>query len=808
MRAMHLLLVGSSLSIMGASAVQAQEETEAGQAPTSISEATVQADQGEIVVTAQKRNQNLQDVPISISVISGEDIADAGIVRFQDLSTSIPNFTVSSNPISDTISMRGISSATQPGGEQTVGTYVDGIYRGRGIQSRFAFLDLDRIEILRGPQGTLFGKNTLAGAVNIASARPSQDFEGALEGAYNFSHEQVDLRGHLTGPLSDTLSGRIAFIYNDLGKGWVYNVATDRNMPSKRDWAVRGSLLWEPTDALTAVVRYEHGDLRQNGSAAETMVVGPSLAAAATRFNLPGVEGTLNGRTSITNAIRPIPSITDPTRVNGPTYLFNAESDEASVQIDYEFGPGVVTLLGGYSRYSFTRDQDVDFTPLPVGFVSDPENFRQLSGELRYTSDEASPFYYTIGAYYSDEQLEAEQYLVLNYAYIDAANCTAAGLAAGCSPLAPFRPGLAVTRSLDQSSKTWALFGQASYRITEELIITAGLRYGENRKDGVQAAFVTDGGTGAVVPEPRPGLFLALPTDVQPHVLSARVSNNSLLPQASIRWEAVPNVSFFASYARGNQDGGLNALNSSANIASLIYRPVKSEDFEFGVKSQFADRRITANVTFYHVDFTDLQTTQFSGSTSFFVTNAASARTKGVEVDLRIRPVDALTLTAAGAYNDFKFSEFRNAGCTSAQQATGNNGGPFANAAACSAAGGNDLSGRTNQNAPKFTLTTSAEYQQPVGAFLLTAMGELQHSSSYFAATDLDPNVRQPAYTKYNASLTFAPQDERWEIALVGRNLTNERTFFYGNDTPLFAGSFQVFVEQTRSVALRGKVRF
>ena len=175
---------------------------------TSVAHAQIE----EIVVSAQKREQILQDVPISVSVISGSELERQAIPNFEDLASAVPNFGVSKNAIQDTVSIRGISSDSQAGGEQSVGIFVDGIFRGRGVQSRFAFMDVDRIEVLRGPQGTLFGKNTIAGALNITSAGPTDEFEAGVSGMYEFEHEESEIQAFVSGPLSENFIKRIADI--------------------------------------------------------------------------------------------------------------------------------------------------------------------------------------------------------------------------------------------------------------------------------------------------------------------------------------------------------------------------------------------------------------------------------------------------------------------------------------------------------------------------------------------------------------------------------------------------------------------
>ena len=198
-----------------------------GSLPLIAGQAAAQAKLEEVVITAQKRVESLMDVPISVSAVDGEAIKDSGIQRFEDLTAYVPNFQVSQDPIGDKINIRGIQSGTQAGFEQSVGTFVDGIYRGRGSQARNAFLDVAMVEVLRGPQPTLFGKNTIAGALNITTAKPTAELEAELSAAYNIDFDETELQGYISGPITDSLRGRLVGMDRQMDEGWVENLAYD-----------------------------------------------------------------------------------------------------------------------------------------------------------------------------------------------------------------------------------------------------------------------------------------------------------------------------------------------------------------------------------------------------------------------------------------------------------------------------------------------------------------------------------------------------------------------------------------------------
>ncbi|MFQ3323932.1 MAG: iron complex outermembrane receptor protein [Pseudomonadales bacterium] len=230
----------------------------------------------EVLVTAQKKSQSLQDVPVSVSALSGDKLASAGIQRAEDLSAMIPNFSVQQDPIGDKINIRGIQSGNNAGLEQSVSTFVDGVYRGRGVQGRFSFLDVGRVEVLRGPQGTLFGKNTIGGAVNIISAKPTDSFEGKVTGIYTFENmKQFETNGYISGPLSNDLSGRLAFQYRDDQEGYIENNFYGESSPQAEELALRTSLLWDYSDNTQITVKLEYGDFDIQGQNFSTIESGP-----------------------------------------------------------------------------------------------------------------------------------------------------------------------------------------------------------------------------------------------------------------------------------------------------------------------------------------------------------------------------------------------------------------------------------------------------------------------------------------------------------------------------------------------------
>ena len=777
----------------------------AGLPMTSFAQAVIE----EITVTAQKREQNLRDVPVSLSVISGDAIAQQVIRNFENLTLSVPNFSVSQNAIRDTVSIRGINSDAQSGADQSVGIYVDGIFRGRSVQSRFAFLDVERVEVLRGPQGTMFGKNTIAGALNIISAKPTDEFEASISAMYEFEHEETEIQAFLSGPLSENTRGRLAILVRDMDKGWVRNVGYDENMPVSEESAVRGTLEWDASENLTITASIEHGEFDINALPMDFAKIGPSLAYATAVFGIPEVDAGWDGVTNVSGGFNPLyPLVDNVDAIDLGTASFNdGESDQITLTAVLEMETGSLTALYGHSTHEFDRAVDADFGPLPAAMFADIEDFTQDSLELRFMSNADSKLNYTLGAYLQSAELLAVGNTVLNLNFLDF-------FVGGGTALGPPTSNTSRINLLDQESDTWALFAQATFDINEQWSVTAGVRYEEEQKDAIQSVHLFDAATGGPpVPPPSPPnppaniMWWALPTETVEHDYDLSRSEEHWSPQVQVQWRPSDETMLYASWTQGHKGGGFNSfalgLNpfDPADDTGAEYENESADSYEIGAKLRLLDGAAQLNLNYFTMNFNDLQTTSFTGSSGFIVTNAAEANVQGIEIDGVWAVTEQLTLQGNFGWIDFEFSSYVNAGCT-ANQIT-----QYANAAACSAAGGNDLTGRTNQDTPEFSGSLSALYV-PSDSFIKSLRVVANYSDSFFGAPDLDPATVQPAFWKLNASIAFGPKDGNWEVALVGNNLTDEMTYMSANDTPLFTDSHFVLWQPARSIGLRFKANF
>jgi iron complex outermembrane recepter protein len=509
----------------------------------------------EIVVTAQKREESLQDVPISVSAMSGEQISDVGAQRFEDVANYIPNFSVTRDPIGDKINIRGIQSGNQAGFEQSVGTFVDGVYRGRGVMSRFAFLDIGMVEVLRGPQGTLFGKNTVAGAMNIRSARPTDEFEGEISASYNIDFDTTELTGFVSGSLSESVKARLAFLDRQMDEGWIDNQLLNEDVPQTDEQAARLTFEWDASDSTSIIFRWEHGEWDNRGQNLDILEAGGNAAVGVVGNKdykvLAGNNNT--AATDFYTAAGGLGALLAPTFSNsGPLELdtdqeFDGEIDEVSVTIDHELANGsVLTVIGAYSEYDFVRKLDADFAPSNFIRFDDTEDQEQKSFEVRLASDTGGEFEHISGLYYQENELFVEGVTLFNLDYLtelvrltcgaQSANvtwgqttpdavatvtavsgggatsaaqtnaCAQLGLLyglndSGGNPAPASTPGPSdqggvngATRYafLDQESDTWAAFTQITWKFTEGWRGSLGLRYTEEKKEATHGAGAVD----------------------------------------------------------------------------------------------------------------------------------------------------------------------------------------------------------------------------------------------------------------------------------------------------------------------------
>lgn len=703
----------------------------------------------EIVVTAQKREQNLQDVPISVSVTSGERLEKFSINSLEELSGTLPNVTIAENATQDSVTVRAIGSGANHGFEQSVGTFIDGVYFGRGRSSRTPFLDVERVEILKGPQGVLFGKNTIAGALNITTRKPSDELEGYLEGEFFEGDESMGITGMVSGPFSENAAGRLVAHYAK-SDGYVDNVAPGGNQHERETSVVRGSLNFDPSDNLNIAIKAEIATFDVDGRHFQ-MVEGGARTANYQSVD-PNYEQNLDYTRSVNNA------------VFGNDYDYT-DSQNLTATIKYDFDSVSLVSTTGFVGYEYNNNTPANFAAnIETATKYYDEEHSQFSQELRLESDLGGDFDYIVGLFYQTEEIDHVQ---------DFAFDTAQGRADGF-PLPPFVGNS--NYDLTQNTDSIALFANGAWSITDNLRAAIGIRYTDDSKD-------LD--------------FIQTTTGVLP--FPTRSANNTIddsdtTPSLSIQYDAGDDTMLYATFSQGFKSGGFDFESGNPFEAETV------DSIEIGFKSLLMDGTLELNAALFDSAFENLQVAAWNG-TSFVTSNAAEATTQGLEVDFRWQLSDTVNLSGAMAILNAEYDSFTAAICNAPQQVqwgidTGTNPNTCQQ----------DLSGKPLQFAPDYAGNLNLEFENELanGLNLTTVIG-VEFSDAYFAALDLDPISEQDSYAKLNARVQLSSA-ENWSVSLVGKNLTDEGTTTWINDVPFFRGSYFGSIDPPRSIGIQGRM--
>jgi iron complex outermembrane receptor protein len=776
-------------------------------AVSAIALTTYAATLEEIVVTAQQRAESLQDVPVSVAAVTAKKISDSGIVDLQGLSELVPNFSINETGISTTVTIRGISSGINSGFEQSVGMYNDGIFYGRDQLARVPMIDMERVEVLRGPQGILFGKNSIAGAVSQISAKPTDEFEGSVTALYEPDHGETDLRMVLSGPLTDNLSGRLAVMTRELD-GYVKNTELGVDEQNEDEQVVRATLRWDVNDSVTATLK---------SSQSTFDVLGRNMEVYQSFGHLEALNSVYNSPTAPWSVDTELNYIADN---NG--HFSNNEVNNSTLTVDWDLEGLTLTSVTGYVDYEFTESCDCDFTGAPVFDAGRQEEYQQLSQEFRLTSDLGSNFDYIAGLFFQDTDLTyADQIQLPDPTVVN----TALGLL-GAGALQPFAPGSSTDRTFNQEGEVIALFAQGTWSVSEALRLTVGGRYTEEKKDANRQqrhkANATFGGQymPAVTADPVSGAYnvlygiFAIEAYDQ---INGKLDDSSFSPVVTMEWDANPDTMVYATWTKGYKSGGFdarsnghpdasvnNGLKSGAAITgSWEFANEEATSVELGSKMSLADGAAELSVAWYMTDYTDLQVSQFDGTLGFNVTNAGEAKVKGIEADGRWALTDNITLTGSVAYLDFNYEKFPNSQCYFQQEDTDGD-------KLC------DAGGKRKEFTPELQANLGAAWASEMSNGLeLNASLDVSFMDEYLYAANLDPRSKQDAYSMVNARIALAGSEGAWELALLGRNLTDETVINFGGNTPLggtltggAGNSYYAFVNRPRNIALQVNYSF
>lgn len=675
-------------------------------------------DQGisDIVVTAQKQSENLQDVPISVSAITAETLQDQQVTNIADLSNSLPNVQINSfsnSPDSAVFTIRGIGvNDADPYVGTTVSVVVDGVVVGVNTAALLSLFDIERVEVLRGPQGTLFGANTTGGVINVVTKQPTGTLGVEGEIIYgNYNH--LEANAAVNFPITDNLAGKVSILHNSMD-GFFRNYGDGRRIGERNVTSLRGYLKYEQGDYdATLIGEYVRS---RNGSQTGVIIAGPGEL-----FYTPGeTEDPFSFRRGLSN--------------DQPDYN-NRDTYSITLTQNLDSPVGEITSITNYREYDSDLYSDDDATTRILLQTRRQTDHRQFSQELRDLIRIGDSTRLIVGAFYFEQSYFLDQ----------------------DGKLDGFLPGLGQPQTQDQENQSISGFAQLYHDLTPELRVQAGLRYSHERTEAVSTTANTINPSGqATFDDPLiPGSLI---------VASGKKSWNRIGYKVGIDYRPIDELMLYGYYARGFKSGGFTGRIAIAEDIGP-FNPEEVDTFEAGLKADLLDRRLRVNLAAFLNKYRDMQVVQNitypSGANSASIANAGRAETKGFELELTAAPAQGLTLTGSLAYLDARYEEYD----TRVLDPGTGNLVPVSYA-------GNRL-----MNSPEWSASLGFNWTQPVGSGTLTATGQYSYTSSKYTSYTNLPVELVGAVNLVNASLSWGPTDGNWELGAYARNLFDEQYF-------------------------------
>ena len=765
-------------ALLTALPVAAQETTPAGTADT--------VDEGgltEIVVTAQKREQNLQDVSATVQALSGEDLAKNGVNDVSRLEQLSPGLVFAKGGNDTKIALRGANSnSTFADNTSIVGFFVDGVFKPRSSQQSRAFFDVQRLEVLRGPQGTLYGRNTLGGAINIYTNAPDTS-EPGLSGSIDTRYSRFnDLRNELVvnAGISDNFAARFALLTNN-SDGWVKNLIGP-NLGVADTLSFRASALWRASDSVDLTLRYTR--IAEDGNPAGMFAINGACRTTAT-----------NG---LTDPFGPVLDCQNPRRGSGGTPRFDlidgtpglSNKDKRTVIRDYvhddrlresnvtlegnfDFGPVALKSISSFTNYTSLLGNDSDYSSNAHGREWVEENNKSYTQELQLISQWDGPLELTAGGYASYDKL-LFSYSSLRHTLDNlAARPTATSTNGVILPVQTGTPLVSLANSINSASNNTqfinsrylGVFGEAKFSISDALRVIGGIRYNNERKHAINGNAAYFGSlTPSVAPTDPRTIFPYNPATATAKT-DVRATFENVTWRAGAEFDVNPDVMLYVTASTGFLSGVMNQNGT-------VTQPQKSRSYELGMKSRFWDRRAELNISLYDVRYSDLATTfqiPNPANVGSFITlssNGGVLKARGAEVSLALLPVESWKISIGASYLDAKYARF------------GINlpGGFQVVNGAVPASRFIELRGERPPYTPEFTFSIATGYDFDIGVGTLTPQVQFRYSDSYFAHGGLpfDLSGFQPSFTQTDLRLSFLSADERWTLDVFAENLENE----------------------------------
>ena len=743
-----------------------------------------------VLVTARLREEDAQSVPVSLSVVGGDTLDSTFTNNIQQVSQLVPSLNyVSPNPRNTAFTIRGLGSSVvavsqaNDGLEPGVGFYVDGVYHARPATAAFDFVDLERVEVLRGPQGTLFGKNTTAGAINVVTTAPSFNpdfrFETRVAG-----DDYRQYMGAASGPLAgDVLAGRFSASWLERD-GVIHDVRTGADLNTLGTSAMRGELLFKPMDGLRFRFIADRSNFDSTCCTQVYFAVAPTLKAAARQY--PALAA---GQSYVPPSLNPYDRITD---IDGPLAVDTAEGG-LSTTIDWDIGEFTLTSISAWRFWKWDAENDRDYTGLSIQTSQHiPSRQDQYSQELRIATRGDRRVDYVAGYYFFKQSIDGRPITVYGP--------LAAYWLLGPPPATPSNllDGYRTDGDTRFESASRAVFGEATWHATRRWDLTLGWRYTLEHKDGRFDATVS-GGLATTIP----ALVNAKLSILRPQSYSAAVDDDGGSGRVVASYRFPSNLLTYMSYSRGEKSGGinmsglpLNAQNQPA-LATAVVRPERNRTTELGVKMQLAKGRVTLNADLYDTRVHDFQANVVDtgpGALRGYLANIEAVHVQGAEIDSTYRIGRHFTAYASLAYADGVYDSYKN--------------GPCPIEAIGSATTICDLSGKPLSALPRWTRSAGMEFTRGLGGRgrELYLRGDLVSRTGIYGDPSDSQYTRIDGYAVVNASVGLRRAGP-WEISLWARNLLDEQ---YMQNLTVQAGNSGLIVgtpndPRTVGIALRAK---
>ena len=715
-----------------------------------------------VIVTARLRPEDQQRVPAALSVVGGDLIDRSYTVNTQGLTTLIPSLNYSSaNPRNTAFTIRGLGSSVvavsqaNDGLEPGVGVYIDQVYHARPATAAFDFADIEQVEELRGPQGTLFGKNTTAGALNITTRAPTFTQQGFAELSYG-ERGFVQTKGWVSGPITDGIAYRLSGV-STRRDGVIANIRTGRDTNTLGTQAVRGQLLFRPDDAIQMRVIADVTNFQAYCCGQVYLRTGTSQRAANRQFG---------GPTGLAAQFGYAPASTDPydrvTDIDGPLGVDTNEGGVSAIT-DWHLGFATLTSVSAWRFWNWDAENDRDYTGLPIQSSQHiPSRQDQYSQELRLASNGTGPISYVAGLYGFRQRIVGRPISIYGPAAAHYLIGTTTGAANTPVP-SNLLDGYGQDGRTDFRSLSYAAFGEVNWRIVPSLTATVGLRYTQEDKHGYYATTVSGGPatTNTALVNARLGVL-------RPQRYEAHDSDGSLSGRGNIAWQATGNTLAYASYARGFKSGGINMSGlplDNANqpvLATAVVRPERNETYEVGLKNTLFDRRLIVNIDGFYTKVRDFQATLVENSLTQtvqlrgYLSNIPEVTVKGIEADVTAILLPGLGARTSFAYSDGEYSDYPAGPCPLEVQT--------AATTQCS------LTGRRLASLPRFALTAGLDYTHPVGSGEAFVHVDTASRSGYNGDPGLSRYTYIGGYNLTNANIGYRFADGT-EVIVFARNL-------------------------------------